>query len=161
MANNYTHFSFAFKINNPAEAEYLETILALPDDIESTGVVEDDGETLELLTGELLEVFPEWKDYECLGFDYEIECGPDGGEVWIHDDGGEGNVEFVVQFLQAYMQKFFIREPIAFEFALTCSAPRVDEFGGGAVVVTATGAEWFNTRQWINKTLDQLAKAVR
>lgn len=146
MANNYTHFSFEFKINSPAEAEYLETILQSADSYEDGGTAKDI----------IDDIFEDYEDYGCLGFDCCIECGPDGGEAWVHDDAGEGNVDFVVQFLQAYMLKFKITKPIAFEFAFTCSKPRVGEFGGGAVVVTATGSDWLNTAQWIQKKLSEM-----
>jgi hypothetical protein len=147
MANNYTHFSFAFKINSPAEAEYLETVLQSADSYDEGGTAKDIAD----------DVFEDFEEYQCLGFDCNIECGADGGEVWIHDDGGEGNVDYVVQFLQAYMLKFKITKPIAFEFAVTCDMPRVGEFGGGAVVVTAHDDKWINTAQWIRETIKEMA----
>ena len=147
MANNYTHFSFEFKINSPAEAEYLETVLQSADSYDEGGTAKDI----------IDDVFEDYEEYGCLGFDYKIECGADGGEVWIHDDGGEGNVDYVVQFLQAYMLKFKVRSPICFEFAFTCSSPRVGEFGGGAVIVFAHDSKWLNSATWIKEKLSELS----
>jgi hypothetical protein len=142
MANNYTHFSFAFQINSPAEAEYLETILQA-----AHGYDESD-ENLALAR----EVFGSQFDYYgCLGFDYEIECGSEGGEVWIHDDGGEGNADHAVSLVQAYLNKFDLDTKIGFSWAFTCSSPRIGEFGGGAVVVTKDDEKWMNTDQWLSE----------
>lgn len=151
MANSYTHFSFVFKIRNPREAEYLETILQAADDVANG---EDDAD-LELVR----EVFGEdFEDYGGVGFQCNITGANKKQEVWIHDDGGEGNVEFAANFVQAYMAKFKVKKPIAIEFAVTCDAPRPGEFGGGAVILTATDAHWFNTAEWIREKLAEIGK---
>lgn len=156
MANNNTQFCFEITLNSPEEAEWVETILSLPDTIDNTGVVEDDGEKKERLLDELIAIFPEWEEYECLGFDYEIS-GADGPQTMcIHDNGGEGNLGFVVDFLQAYMLKFKVKGGVGFDWAETCSRSLPGQFGGGAVVVTAFSAEWTNTTDWLVRKLAEL-----
>lgn len=145
MANNYTYFSFAVTLNNPAESEWIETLL--------------EGASHDEPSGEVREVFPEWDDYECLGFDWEIH-GADGKQtLYIHDDGGEGNPDFVVRLLQAYLAWFNPTGIISFEFAYTCSKPRPDEFGGGAVVVTADDDLWSSTSSWVKQTVAEVIDA--
>jgi hypothetical protein len=150
MASNYTFFSFVFRINSPAEAEYLETIIQAADAYDGGSaagkkIVDD-------LFGE------DFEDYRTLGFDCQIKCDADVGEVWIHDDGGEGNIDFAVSFVQSYLFNFCPKGIIAFEYAQTCSKPRIGEFGGGAVVVTADDEQWENTNSWVARTVAQIGE---
>jgi len=41
------------------------------------------------------------------------------------------------------------RDSFALEYAYTCSRPRLDGFGGGAVFVTAEGIECVETAAWV------------
>lgn len=146
MADHYTQFSFTFDINNADEKKFLQSVL----DVASN--YEEGGEKSELL----YEAFPNWEASECVGFLCDL---PDaGGQVWIRDDGGSGDVENVAAFLGAYLRKFDHKHTLSFEFAFTCSKQRADEFGGGAVVVLADDELWMNTSKWIEETLHQIKK---
>lgn len=147
MANNYTHFSFGFKLRNQAEADFLNDLIDKAENFDS-----GDEESDELVR----DTFPDFDDYGSLGFQAQITMEDDGGEAIIFSDGGEGNVEFAVNLVQEFMLKFKVEKPIAFEFAFTCSSPRPGEFGGGAVVVTAHDDVWLNTAQWIAETLKEM-----
>lgn len=46
-----------------------------------------------------------------------------------------GDVSYTASLLEEYMKHFDLPGVISFEWAQTCSKPRVDEFGGGAAVV--------------------------
>jgi len=128
MADNYMMFSLGVQLNSPEEAEWVETVL---DEDKST---------------DLLSKITEVEEFECLGFEWQI----DGQlELWIHDGDGQGNTTHVANFLGEYLRKFEHKLPIAFEFCWSCSKPRIGEFGGGACVVSATEEKWFNSAQFI------------
>jgi len=143
MANNYVHFSFAVNMWDSERRAWVERLLKDPDELYN-----DEDEEFE-------EVFPNYGDFDCLGFDWDIDLA---GELWLHDEEGTGNTDHVSGFLQAYLKKFNIEEPVAFEFAFTCSKPRLDEFGGGAVVVTKDEIHWMSTNSWILDKLQELEK---
>jgi hypothetical protein len=149
MPSNYTHFSFAFTLNSPAEAEYLETILQAADDYEEDATAKN---TVDDIFGE------DYEDYGTLGFNYQISGDSGKQTMWIYDSDGEGNVDFAVSLVQTYLAKFNPTGIIAFEYAQTCSSPRVGEFGGGAVVVTADDEQWENTNSWVSRTVAQIIK---
>ena len=153
MANNCTQFSFVFKINSPREAEYIESILqasyAMPTGVNPEDLTPEEAEQVQLL----LDIFEDFEEYECLGFDCEVTGADKEGEVWVHDDAGEGNIDYVCQFIRAYLNKFDLDTKIGFSWASTCSSPRVGEFGGGAVVVSKDDEKWLNTDQWLSEEL--------
>lgn len=45
----------------------------------------------------------------------------------------------------------FSLPPFGFEWANTCSKPRLDAFGGGAVWITKDGFEWLSTNNWLEE----------
>ena len=98
------------------------------------------------LTGE--ELF--WlSERERCGF----EMHTDVSSVCIYSDG-EGDLAEVEELLLVFMQRFRPQGVVGFEFAQTCSKPRVGEFGGGAIVVYGSGhVEWTNTSDWLEAKL--------
>lgn len=133
MANNYLQFSCVLPVTEPAERAWWERLLATQDD--------EDGDLLRI-------VDPDGFGYR--GFGAELD---DDG-VWFYADefGDPDRVARVVQefFRQCDKDGFF-----GFEWAETCSKPRVDEFSGGAVLVTADEIRWMHTSRWL---VDQLAE---
>ncbi len=88
---------------------------------------------------------------ESLGASFQHDT--DG--VWIHDDES-ANVDGLIELLQEWMGEVGGELPIHFEWANTCSKPRLDEFGGGAVVIWPDGeVEWVNTTQWVSERVEE------
>lgn len=54
--------------------------------------------------------------------------------VWFHADES-GNTDHVEAIARALVEELEIDEPFVCSWAYTCSAPRVDEFGGGALLI--------------------------
>jgi len=81
------------------------------------------------------------------GLSIHAELDDDG--VWIcHDESAD--IEQLVEILQEWLAEPEGRPKfVGFEFAQVCSKPRLNEFGGGAVVVTATSSSWTNTSEWL------------
>lgn len=96
-------------------------------------------------------------DGEDLSIGFAAETGSDAGATTIrmHDDGG-GDVEHVIAFAQRCGQALGLSGHWGFQYANTCSRPRLDGFGGGAHVLDlATGQTvgWTDTDGWLAATI--------
>lgn len=65
------------------------------------------------------------------GFDIEPDSDTAPGALWLHGDGF-GDPEHVIAFVLRCAAAFDLQGRWGFAWALTCSRPRVDGFGGGA-----------------------------
>ena len=54
--------------------------------------------------------------------------------VWFHAEES-GNTDHVEAIARALVEELKISKPFVCTWAYTCSSPRIDEFGGGAMVV--------------------------
>lgn len=146
MANSYTQFAFAFRIN-PKAVPWIKQLLEKARDL--NGKDTDDEE--------IQEVFPHWNDYQCLGFSWQFDTTVvrkrEYPTLIISDDGGEGDADAVAYFLQAYLKKHDPKKRIGFGFAMTSSKSRLNEFGGGACVVTAVCQTRLTTFEWLQAQL--------
>lgn len=80
---------------------------------------------------------PAWRDQ-----------GDDG--IWINADENI-DVDLMIVIIQAYLKKFHPKKFMGFEWANTCSKPRLDGFGGGAVYISADEVEFTNTSHWLDE----------
>jgi predicted Rdx family selenoprotein len=123
MADYYTHLSFVVT----GTAEEQERLVEMLDEANQ-------------LADESLE--------PNLGADYEIDA--DG--VWIHDADGYVELELLSEVLANWLDEIGSTKSIGFEWANTCSKPRLDAFGGGAMVIRAfTATEWLSTSRWLQE----------
>jgi hypothetical protein len=84
-------------------------------------------------------------------FALAIEPEEGGTALWIHD-GGSGDPEHVIAFVRLCAQAFRLKGRWGFQWANTCSKPRLDEFGGGAHIVnleTGSTIAWVSTNEWL------------
>jgi hypothetical protein len=70
------------------------------------------------------------------------------GVLWFHGEE-YGDPGAVAEFAWEFLKRFRPRDSFALEYAHTCSSPRLDGFGGGAVFVTAEGIECVETAAWV------------
>lgn len=87
------------------------------------------------------------------------EGGP--GSLWLHDDGA-GDVEELIEFVQHCGRTLGLTGRWGFQYANTCSKPRIDDFGGGAHVLDlATGetVSWLSTDSWLAEILSEGASS--
>lgn len=129
MADYFTHFSCLLDMRTPENAaRALELYNDQPED--------EDG--LRLSDGFLL----------------SLEGGS-GTELWIYDDGS-GDPERVIEFVLLCAETFDLKGLWGFEYANTCSRPRLDAFGGGAHVVDLGNRKsigWVSTNEWLTIAL--------
>lgn len=136
MADYYTQFSFMVPVA-PEQAEAVDAWLK-----ETLGEGEDGS-------------YPGWEKLSAEGDGFppcfEAEFIPKESGIWIHSDDGDPNQAAILVY--AYLGAFNVKDRIGFEYAMTCSKPRLDGFGGGAVVVSAEGVEHFGTATWLDQWL--------
>lgn len=147
MANNYTNFSFAFKVKGLKAKAWIERMVEKLSD-----ACGDDTED-----EEILELFPDWGYYLDCGFRTEIELIPGKKtQFYLYVFSEEsGNVEYAVNFVQAILRRFDPKGKVGFDWAETCDRPRTGQFGGGAVVVTATRTKYISTTVWLQKEMSK------
>ena len=77
--------------------------------------------------------------WDVLGFEFAFfdEDTPSARYLWLHADT-YGNPEHVAWLIQKFLKRFRPDQCWSLTYANTCSKPRVGEFSGGAVFVTAT-----------------------
>ena len=132
MADYYTHFSCLLAVGTPENAaRALELYNALADDNATEAPPSD---------GFLLSIQPEHG----------------GTQLWMRDDV-TGDPEHVVQFVKRCAAEFGLSGLWGFQYANSCSKPRIDGFGGGAHVLDlATGetVDWIYTDGWLSTVLE-------
>ena len=140
MADYYTLFSFDLKLPNTEAVEYAMNVVSMVDRLAS-----ESDESRKSLKSEFPDELLEFLD------DWSFEVVKEESAIWIHSD--YGGVDAACQFVQHLLDKFRITETITFEWANTCSKPRLDAYGGGAVLITATDIKSMTTSEWIYQQL--------
>jgi hypothetical protein len=85
------------------------------------------------------------------GFLLSIQPEHGGTSLWMRDDV-TGDPERLIQFVKLCAGEFGLHGRWGFQYATTCSRPRIDAFGGGAHVLDlATGdtVAWIYTNGWL------------
>ena len=91
----------------------------------------------------------------CSGFELTLQEGDDAHILWIHDVVS-GDVEQVIGFVLRLAETFDLKGLWGFDYANTCSRPRVDAFGGGAHVIDLGAGKsigWTSTQEWLSTAL--------
>ena len=65
-----------------------------------------------------------------------------GRPVWVGSEDS-GDVDYTADLVQAFLRRFELDLVVAFQWANTCSKPRLDAFGGGAAVISRRNMDWF------------------
>ena len=133
MADYFTRFSCLLDVGTPDKAaRAFEAFMALRND-----------------------AYAETDDLHC-GFDLSIQTDPSGSTLWIHD-GGNGDVEDVIRFVLRLAQDLDLTGLWGFSYALTCSRPRIEAFGGGAHVLDLGARKLIgatSTQDWLSAALN-------
>jgi hypothetical protein len=131
MADFLTHFSCVLDVGTPDNAaRALELYQAFMEETARDDVPSD---------GFLLSIQPEHG----------------GTSLWIRDEV-TGDPQQVILFVQRCADAFGLNGRWGFQWANTCSRPRVNAFGGGAHVLdlsTRKTIAWIDTNGWLARTL--------
>jgi hypothetical protein len=145
MADYYTSFSFVLDLPGAEAIKYAIDLATIAEALRWES--EEDRQTRETQFPKELEVFLD-------GWDFEVAEEKSG--IWIHSN--DGGTDAACHFVQHLLDRFGIIEPVSFEWANTCNKPRLDAYGGGAAVVTATEIKAISTCQWVFKRLERMRK---
>jgi 3-deoxy-D-manno-octulosonic-acid transferase len=67
--------------------------------------------------------------------------------AWLHADEF-GDVVHVAELVHEFLKKFRPKDVFSLTYSETCSKPRLGEFSGGAIVVTAYDIKYMNASTW-------------
>ena len=132
MADYFTHFSCLIDVGTPDKAVRA---LALLQELRAADRDADDPEVAGLTLR---------------------QDASEGSTLWIHDDE-HGDVEAVIRFVLRLAEDLDLTGLWGFQYALTCSRPRLDAFGGGAHVIdlgTRKSIGWTSTQEWLAGSLN-------
>jgi hypothetical protein len=160
MADNYLQFSAVLPRLTEAEEAWLKGQLQL------IKVFGDREYAEEGVPAELADQEADWEgarflrndknynfEWDQLGFEYAFCPADEGGRdgwgrhLWLYAEEW-GNPDHVAWLIRGFLQKFRPTECWSMTYATTCSRPRVGEFGGGAVFVTAKRVVYLNAENW-------------
>lgn len=153
MANNYLQTSFYFQCGNEAVARTVAAWIngggyagvEYPDDLRKL-MIEQTGE----------ETFNEDGILEYTIAEAELDNAGDhkNDQLWVHIDE-IGDLELLVTILAYAMDRYpEVEDRQGFQWAETCSKPRVNEFGGGACfIVRGEEARWIFTGGWLDELM--------
>ena len=133
MADYFTHFSCLIDVGSPEKAARA---LALFQRLRASDQDADDPEVA--------------------GFALVRQDAPEGSTLWIHDDD-HGDVEAVIRFVLRIAEDLDLTGLWGFQYALTCSRPRLDAFGGGAQLIdlgTRKSIGWTSSQEWLVTALN-------
>jgi hypothetical protein len=134
MADYFTHLSCILDVGSPDKAT------AALDLLHRLHLEEEDSD-----------------DPEFSGFALSLQDGPGSSVLWFHDDDGQGDAEGVIRFVLRLAADLDLTGLWGFEFAYTCSRPRLDAFGGGAHVIDLGARKsigWISTHEWLTAALN-------
>ena len=131
MADYYTHFAALLHLQTAEQVEISrELYLALAADLERE---------------------------EQAGIGFELETSLPETEVHLVAEG-DGDTEHVIAFVRRCARTFGLEGRWGFAYAETCSRPRLDGFGGGAIVLDLARpepVEWVHTGEWLAERTGQ------
>ena len=146
MANSYTSFVLMIPKLTKKEVEWLKQEVSCPEEEFDTW---DEEKQQAWLTAHSVDEVTYWPDF---GFVASKE-----GSRWTAEFFSEeaGSINNVCDVLQRYLNAFHPDRHISFEWAFTCSARRLGEFGGGAAFITAKKIHYLHTADWLTKKAKQ------
>jgi hypothetical protein len=146
MANHYLIFSEVLQRLTPDEETWLRGQLEVDGSKEASA---RDGQWTRP------RFLMDYDDYDPsfgeLGFEYALgDDKPDGWgrHLWLYaeENGEPGHVAWLVH---KFLKQFRPSQCWSLTYATTCSNPRVGEFGGGAVFVTAAEIKWQSSYDFV------------
>ncbi len=132
MADYFTHSSYLLDVGTPDNAARA---LELYNDLCAEGAAEDPPSG---------------------GFLLSIDSAHEGSHLWMRDDR-TGDPQRVIDFVLRCAIEFKLTGRWRFQWANTCSRPRVNAFGGGAHVLDLGRGDtvaWIATHGWLDDTIE-------
>jgi hypothetical protein len=152
MANNCSYASFIVTIK-PEAADWLFRLYTL-----TTGLSEDEAAELETDEEDLKESLAEHKETPIDTYGLEIIQDTEGS-LMFSGDGERFHIDYAAWLIAEALRRFDCPEVVSFEWADV--SPRLNETGGGAVIISKDKVQGMDTKSWIGLTLNEMsAKAT-
>jgi hypothetical protein len=155
MADNYLQSSFCIDDVSESEISWLKSMFDFMDRLSQQETHElSDGEkailrdTMGWGGGELPETYWGW----------ELEIIKNEWAALYAEEFGD--VEMMTELMQRFLQKFRPKKYVVLTWAETCSKPRPDEFGGGAMLVTSKEVRRMNAHRWADEEMEKLQQEL-
>ena len=134
MADYFTNFILILPLPDKAAQTYALDLAV------KAGRIQQEDESTEHFPAPLIEAIELWH--------FETDPRDETG-IWLHSENG--GIDAVCAFLQHLLQRFDPTGRVTFEWSNDCSQPRVDAYGGGAAIVTATEIKTMSTGEWLQQ----------
>lgn len=132
MADYYTHFSFEVLVNKEQSAWFLKKLKELEEEQKDSN------------------------PNEPYLYGVNIEPDPERDSIWISDDGGQGDLDGLITFLEDFTKRFPRHKPIVLSWAHTCSSPRLNAYGGGAAMIYKGKSSVIDAHSWATSMANRL-----
>jgi hypothetical protein len=129
MANNYMQFSEEIEKLSPEEIKWVHNFLS-PCEAED----EEESDKWCEARGIDPEAFDEFDRENWPGFQYYIDKVDQ--DLWLHGDE-RFNLDNLMHFVQEFLKKWRPTQIFKMTYASTCDKPRIGEFSGGWMAVSA------------------------
>jgi hypothetical protein len=158
MADSYLEFSEVLSDLSPEETTWLKSQLETVHIIDGAEYMEDELSDTGDATWVGCRAYRDMENYdrdfgEDVGFGYSFseEVAEDRRRyLWIHSEE-HGCVDRVAHLVQKFLREFRPDQCWSLTYAGTCSKPRVGEFGGGAVFITATDIKYCSAWEFVEE----------
>ena len=147
MADYYQQFSESILALTKDEQAWVRGVLTTNDDPETTKTtLKENGIDCQAIE------YPEyWPDFQWV---------IDADGLWLYSDE-HGDLEQVAEFVRAFLARFRPNQCWSLTWSSTCSKPRIGEFGGGALFVTAKQVRFQNAHQFIDQQRERFRRKAR
>ena len=165
MADYWTEVSFILELPKPV-MDFVTGILEVASELEE-GTEYTDEQIEELQSREHLQAVMADPDaielaHNILG--YGIDMQPEDAEepgyvaAWCHHDESF-DVDGMIEAVHYALKKFDCDDIVCFEWSGSCSKPRTDAFGGGAVVISKEEVKATTTYDWMRQAAEDIEAA--
>ena len=85
----------------------------------------------------------------------DCEFEEDGKDVWVYSEDS-ADIGALADVVAAFQLRFNIDKPWTLSWANTCSKPRLNNFGGGGLVIYKGKVHWMDTWDWCTAEVRRL-----
>lgn len=82
--------------------------------------------------------------------DIDASLDEDNKLVWFRADES-GDVEIIAKVVQKFLKQFRPNDFFSLTWSCTCSKPRIGEFSGGGMFITANEMKFFSVEEWVEQ----------
>ena len=141
MADYFTDFSVTMQLPDQAAVDYIDKLLKRASELRDGGQNQEAAACPEGFPEELWECIENWQ------IRYSMPTVRSGFQIWLRSDES-GDVDTACAIMQHILKRYYPNDYATFSWSNTCSKPRTDGFGGGALFITALGVKFMNTAKW-------------